>query len=198
MARCCSVDTGSTQACCSDRREPRREGGFCSGSEDDGSGGWPFPFDSSLFLSFDRAPPVRPFDVLGLLFARLGIDGSADPGDSAAAVVAVATAAIVVEEVVAEETGRDAVEAIEARGVVLGSGEGIGRVLSAGSSSMRSFSLRARVSRATDSDIGRGTTSACHVRKLRDDDERESGTFKKLERRVLRCDRCWVGNSAGR
>jgi len=96
-----------------------------------------------------------------LLFVRLGIDGSADPGDSASAVVA-AAAAIVVEDVVAEETGRDAVEA---RGIGLGSGEGIGRVLSAGSSSMRSFSLRARVSRATDSDIGRGTTSAYHVRK---------------------------------
>jgi hypothetical protein len=169
MARCCSGDTGSTQACCSDRREPRREWGFCSGSEDDGSGGCPFPFESSLFLSFDRAPPVRPFDALGLLFARLGVDGSADPGDSASAVVAAAAvAAFVVEDVVAEETGRDATEA---RGVGLGSGEGIGRVLSAGSSSMRSFSLRARVSRATDSGIGRGTTSAYHVREIRDDDE---------------------------
>jgi hypothetical protein len=186
------VDTGSTQLCCSDRREPRREWGFCSGSEDDGGGGCPFPFDSSLFLSFDRAPPVRPFDVLGLLFVRLGVDGSADPGDSAAAVIA---AAIVVGDVVAEETGWDAAEA---RGVGLGSGEEIGRVLSAGSSSMRSFSLRARVSRATDSGIGRGTTSAYHVRKIRDDDERGSGTFKKLERRVLSCDSCWVGNSAGR
>jgi hypothetical protein len=193
MARCCSVDTGSTQPCCSDRREPRREWGFCSGSEDDGGGGCPFPFDSSLFLSFDRAPPVRPFDVLGLLFARLGVDGSADPGDSAVAVVA--AAAIVVEEVVSEETGRDTAEA---RGVGLGSGEGIGRVLSAGSSSMRSFSLRARVSRAADSGIGRGTTSADHLRKTRDDDERGSGTFKKLERRVLSCDSCWVGNSAGK
>jgi hypothetical protein len=162
------VDTGSTQPCCSDRREPRREWGFCSGSEDDGGGGCPFPFDCSLFLSFDRAPPVRPFVVLGLLFVRLGVDGSADPGDSAAAVVA--AAAIVVEDVVAEETGRDAAEA---RGVGLGRGEGIGRVLSAGSSSMRSFSLRARVSRATDSDIGRGTTSAYHVRKIRDDDEEQ-------------------------
>jgi len=106
--------------------------------------------------------------VLGLLFARLGIDGSADPGDSAAAVIATAPAAIVVEDAVAEETGRDATEA---RGVGLGSGEGIGRVLSAGSSSMRSFSLRVRVSRAIDSGIGRGTTSAYHVRKIRDDDE---------------------------
>lgn len=167
MARCCSVDTGSTQACCSDRREPRREWGFCSGSEDDGSGGCPFPFDISLFLSFDRALPARPFDVLGLLFTRLGIDGSADPGDSAAVVVA-AAAAIVVEDVVAEETGRDAAEA---RGVGLGSGEGIGCVLSAGSSSMRSFSLRARVSRATESGIGRGTTSIHHVRKIRDNEE---------------------------
>jgi len=191
------VDTGSTQACCSDRREPRREWIFCSGSEDDGSGVCPFPFVSSLFLSFDRAPPVRPFDVLGLLFVRLGIDGSADPGDSAAAAVTVAAAAaaIVVEDVVAEETGRDAEEA---RGVGLGSGDGMGRVLSAGSSSMRSFSLRARVSRATDSDIGRGTTSAYHIRKIRDDDKRGSGTFKKLERRVLSCDSCWVGISAGR
>jgi hypothetical protein len=162
------VDTGSTQPCCSDRREPRREWGFCSGSEVDGGGSCPFPFDSSLFLSFDRAPPARPFDVLGLPFARLGIDGSADPGDSGAAVAVVAPAAIIVEDVVAEETGRDAVEA---RGVGLGSGEGIGRVLSAGSSSMRSFSLRVRVSRATDSGIGRGTTSAYHVRKVRDDDE---------------------------
>ena len=187
------MDTGSTQACCSDRREPRREWIFCSGSEDDGSGVCPFPFVCSLFLSFDRAPPVRPFDVLGLLFVRLGIDGNADPGDSAAAVVA--AAAIVVEDVVSEETGRDTAEA---RGVGLGSGEGIGRVLSAGSSSMRSFSLRARVSRATDSGIGRGTTSAYQVRKARDDDERESGTFKKLERRVLSCDSCWVGNSAGK
>jgi hypothetical protein len=128
-----------------------------------------------------------------LLFARLGIDGSADPGDSAAAVVA--AAAIVVDDVVAEETGRDAAEA---RGVVLGSGEGMGRVLSAGSSSMRSFSLRERVSRAADNGIGRGTTSAYHVRKITDDDERGGGTFKKLERRVLSCDSCWVGNSAGR
>ena len=192
MARCWSVDIGSTQPCCSERREPRREWGFCSGSEDDGSGGCPFPFVSSLFLSFDRAPPVRPFDVLGLLFARLGIDGSADPGDSATAVVA---AAIVVEDVVGEETGRDAEET---RGVGLGSGEGIGRVLSAGSSSMRSFSLRARVSRAAESDIGRGTTSAYPYKKIRDDDERGNGTFKELERRVLSCDSCWVGNSAGR
>jgi hypothetical protein len=195
MANCCSVNTGSTQTCCcSDRREPRREWGFCSGSEDDGSGGCSFPFVSSLFLSFDRAPPVRPFDVLGLLFARMGTAGSADPGDSAVAVV-VAAAATVVDEVVAEETGRDAAEA---RGVGLGSGEGMGCALSAGSSSMRSFSLRARVSRAADKDIGRGTTSENNVRKCTDDDEGGSGTFKKLERRVLSCDSCWAGNSAVR
>ena len=104
-------------------------GVFVLALEVDGGGSCPFPFDSSLFLSFDRAPPARPFDVLGLPFARLGIDGSADPGDSGAAVVV--AAAIIVEDVVAEETGRDAVEA---RGVGLGSGEGIGRVLSGSSS----------------------------------------------------------------
>ncbi len=151
------MDTGSTQFCCSDRREPRREWGFCSDSEDD-DGGCPFPFESSFILSFDRATPVRPFDVLGLLFERLGIDGSTDSGDSTAAVVAVVVS--VVEGVAADETGRDVAEA---RKVALGSREGIGRVLSAGSSSMRSFSLRARVSRAMDSGIGRGTTSMHHV-----------------------------------
>ncbi len=184
------MDTGSTQlCCCSDRREPRREWGFCSGSEE-GGGGCAFPFESSLFLSFDRAPPVRPFDALGLVFVRLGIDGSADPEDSAAAVVVA-----IAEGVVVEETGRDEAEG---RRVGFGSEDGIGRVLSAGSSSMRSFSLRARVSMATDSGIGRGTTSIYFVRKLRAEDGRGGGTFEKLERRTLSCDSRWVGSSTGR
>lgn len=89
------MDIGSTQACCSVRREPRREWGFCSGSETSGGIGCPSPFESSLFLSFDRA--------LGLLLARLGVGGSTSPEDSPAAVAIAAV--IVVEGVVAEEMG---------------------------------------------------------------------------------------------
>jgi len=93
---------GSTRPCGSDRRELRRERDFRSGSEGTGAGGvdvcW-FPFALSLFLSFDRAPLARPFDVvLDLVFARLGFDGGAGPGES------VATVAVVVG-VVAEDAG---------------------------------------------------------------------------------------------
>jgi len=115
-----------------------------------------FPFASSLLLSFDRPPLARPFDVLGLFFARLLEDAVAaaaaaggGPGDSVAAVVDVVG-------VVAEETGCVGAETTR---VGFGSERGMGRALSAGSSSMRSFSFRARFSRATESDIGRGTTS---------------------------------------
>jgi len=92
----------SAQPCGSDRRELRRERDFRSGPEGAGAGGvdvgW-FPFATSLFLSFDRAPLVRPFDVvLGLVFARLGFDDGAGPGESVAAVA-------VVVGVVAVETG---------------------------------------------------------------------------------------------
>lgn len=52
-----------------------------------------------MFLSFDRAPLARPFDVLDLVFARLEAGGGAGPGDSAVAVV------IVVGVVAEEETG---------------------------------------------------------------------------------------------
>jgi hypothetical protein len=101
---------------------------------------------------------VRPFDVLGLLFARLGIDGGTSSGDSATPATVT-----VVEGVVADGTGREWAE------LDFGSGEGTGRVLSAGSSSIRSFSLRARVSRATESGIGRGTTSIYSVRNCGDE-----------------------------
>lgn len=50
-------------------------------------------------MSFDRAPLARPFDVLDLVFARLGGGGGAGPGDSVAAV------AVVVGVVAEEETG---------------------------------------------------------------------------------------------
>lgn len=52
-----------------------------------------------MLLSFDRAPLERPFDALGLVFARLDADDGVGPGDSAAAV------AIVEGVVAAEETG---------------------------------------------------------------------------------------------
>lgn len=93
------MTAGSTQPCGSDRRELRRERDFFSGSEGAVGGGGAFPFESSLFLSFDRAPLARPFDVLDLVFARLGAGGGAGPGDSAVAVV------IVVGVVAEEETG---------------------------------------------------------------------------------------------
>jgi hypothetical protein len=137
------VDTESTQPWGSDRRELRRERDFCSASED----GCEFPFESSLFLSFDRAPLDRPFDIPDLLFERLGVDEDAGPGDSVAAVVV---------GVVAEEAGRDEAET---RKLGLGLGDGLGRKLSAGSSSVRSFSLRVRCSNAIERGIGRGTTS---------------------------------------
>lgn len=155
--------TGSTLPCGSDRRELRRERGFCSGSEEGADG---FPFESALFLSFDREPLARPFDVF---FVRLGADGGAGPGESAAVVVVVG--------VVADETGRDGPET---KVVGFGRGEGPGRTLSAGSSSMRSFSLKARVSRARESGIGRGATSIHCVREIGDRLDERDGTFEKL------------------
>ena len=52
-------------------------------------------------MSFDRAPPARPLDALGLLFVRLGVDGSNSPEVSPTAVVIAPV--IVVEGIVAEE-----------------------------------------------------------------------------------------------
>jgi hypothetical protein len=166
---------GSTHPCGSDRRELRRERDFCSPSE----AGCEFPFESSLFLSFDRAPLVRPFDAPDLPFERLGVDDDAGPGDSVAAVVV---------GVVAEETGR---EVAGTRRVGLGSGDGAGRRLSAGSSSMRSFALTARCSKAAESGIGRGTTSVQCVSGI-GCLKRTRSTFEKPQRRTLSCDCCWT------
>ena len=61
---------------------------------------------------------------------------------------------------------------------------------------MRSFSWRARVSRATESGIGMGTTSVRTVRQIGDEVGRGGGTFEKLQRRTLGCGSCWMRDSA--